>query len=152
MDTAAVYSALPGDWKAEIEGLEAIHRLSRGRRLLGLASDNAQGHEMAELFPDVVHPLVLTDPAIGIRCLGISPMFLDEIVGWAPEESEALLERLRRFATEERFVYWHQWQPDDLVIWNNYRTLHCAAGHKKKFQRTMNRTTLEGQMDGRLAA
>ena len=152
VDTAAVYEALPEAWKAEIQGLEAIHRLSRGRRLLGLASDDAQGHEMAELFPGVVHPLVLIDPVSGIRSLDISPMFLDEIVGWPPKESEALLERLRRFATEERFVYWHHWQLDDLVIWNNYRTLHCATGHKKKYPRTMNRTTLEGEVDGRLAA
>jgi taurine dioxygenase len=152
VDTAAVYAALPETSKAEIEGLEAVHRLSRGRRLLGLASDDVQSHEMAELFPGVVHPLVLVDPASGIRSLDISPMFVCEIAGWPPEGSEVLLERLRRFATEERFVYWHHWQPDDLVIWNNYRTLHCAAGHKKKFQRTMNRTTLEGEIDGRLAA
>jgi taurine dioxygenase len=75
-------------------------------------------------------------------------MFLDEVVGWSQEQSESLLERLRRFATDERFVYWHHWQPDDLVIWNNDRTLHCATGHKKKYPRTMNRTTLEGEEEG----
>lgn len=58
--------------------------------------------------------------------------------------SGGLLERLRQFATQEHFVYWHAWNVDDLVVWNNYRTLHSAAGHKKRYNRIMNRTTLLG--------
>jgi len=49
-------------------------------------------------------------------------------------------------------VYWHDWKADDLIIWNNYRTLHSAAGQKKRFVRTMNRATIEGDIDGRRAA
>jgi taurine dioxygenase len=150
VDTAAVYAALPEDRKSQIEGLELVHRLARGQRLLGLDSEEAS--EVAERFPDVAHPLVRVDPTSGIRSLDISPMFGDAVVGWPVEESEALLESLRAFATQSHFVYWHDWKPDDLVIWNNYRTLHCAAGHRKKFVRTMNRTTLEGEVDGRRVA
>ena len=148
VDTAAVYETLSDGVKAEIEGLEIVHRLSRGRRLLGLAGDDEQAREMATRFPDVVHPLVRVDPESGTRSLDVSPMFADEVLAWPSEKSEELLEMLLEFATQERFVYWHHWKPEDLVVWNNYRTLHCAAGHKKKYTRTMNRTTLLGESDG----
>jgi len=152
VNTAAVYDALSDGEKAEIEGLEVVHRLARSHRLLGLHHEEEKARELAERFPDVAHPLVRVDPTSGIRSLDISPMFADAVAGWPPEKSEALLERLREFATQSRFVYWHDWKPDDLVIWNNYRTLHSAAGHKTRYVRTMNRTTLAGEIDGRRAA
>lgn len=48
--------------------------------------------------------------------------------------------------------YWHDWKPGDLVIWNNYRALHSAAGHKNRYVRMMNRATIKGEIDGRRAA
>lgn len=152
VDTAAVYEALSDDVKAEIEGLEAVHRLARSHRLLGLHQEEEKARELAVRFPDVAHPLVRVDPSSGIRSLDISPMFADAIAGWPTDKSEALLSRLRDFATQSRFVYWHEWRRDDLVIWNNYRALHSAAGHKSRYVRTMNRTTLAGDVDGRRAA
>ena len=83
------------------------------------------------------------------RSLDISPMFADAVVGWPAAKSEALLKRLREFATQDRFVYWHDWKQGDLVIWNNYRALHSAAGHKNRYKRTMNRATIQGEIEGR---
>lgn len=152
LDTAAVYEALSDDVKAEIEGLEVVHRLARAHRLLGLHQDAEKVRELAARFPDIARPLVRVDPTSGIRSLDISPMFADAVAGWPADRSEALLERLREFATQSRFVYWHDWKADDLIIWNNYRTLHSAAGHRNRYVRTMNRTTIEGDADGRRAA
>ncbi len=135
--------------KAAIEGLEAVHRLARSHRLLGLHQEEEKARELAARFPDMAHPLVRVDPSSGIRSLDISPMFADAVAGWPTDKSEALLARLRDFATQSRFVYWHEWKPDDLIIWNNYRVLHSAAGHKNRYVRTMNRTTLTGEIDGR---
>ena len=83
---------------------------------------------------------------VGSEIRGLDPR---EIGG---AEEAALLERLREFATQSRFVYWHEWKTDDLIIWNNYRALHSAAGHKNRYVRTMNRTTLTGEIHGRRAA
>lgn len=152
VDTASVYAALSDDLKAQVEGLEVVHRLARAHRLLGLQHDAEKTRELADRFPDMVHPLVRVDPKSGVRSLDISPMFADAIAGWPAGESEALLTRLREFATQSRFVYWHEWKPADLIIWNNYRVLHSAAGHKNRYVRTMNRTTLTGEIDGRRAA
>lgn len=145
IDTARVYSELDASLKQRIQGLQAVHRMVYGQRQLGFDVDEQQAAEVSKRFPDVTQPLVQTDPESGVVSLNISPLFLEYILDMASGESRALLDELQTIATQEQYVYWHEWQQDDLVIWNNYRTLHCAAGHPQKFPRTMHRTTLESR-------
>lgn len=145
IDTAAVFDALPASEQDRLEPLEAIHDLARAQRLLGLDMESEQTRAVARRFPPVAQRLVLHDPATGRRCLNVSPFFSEAILGLPEAEGLALLRKLTDFATQARFVYWHDWQPDDLVIWNNYRTLHAAAGHKQKHTRTLHRATLKGE-------
>lgn len=145
IDTAAVFDALPEAEQARLEPLEAIHDLSRAQRLLGLDMESEQTRAVAQRFPPVAQPLVLHDPVTGRRCLNVSPFFSEAILGLPAAEGRERLRSLTDFATQDRFVYWHQWQQDDLVVWNNYRTLHAAAGHKQKHARTMHRATLAGE-------
>ena len=37
-----------------------------------------------------------------------------------------MLARLRDWATQPQYVYQHQWQPGDLIIWDNTGTMHRA--------------------------
>lgn len=145
IDSAAVYQALGNDMQQRIEQLEAVHRMTRGQRMLGFELDDEKAAQVASQFPDVIQPLVLRDPETREPALNISPLFADEVLGMDPTAGDALLQELTEFATRETFVYWHDWQEDDLVIWNNYRTLHCAEGHPQKFARTMHRTTLKAE-------
>ena len=143
IDTARVYSDLDESLKRRIDNLQAVHRMVHGQRQLGFDVDDEKAYEVSQRFPDVVQPLVQIDPESGVVSLNISPLFVEYIVGVSQDESRALLNELLTFATQDQYVYWHEWQLDDLIIWNNYRTLHCAAGHPQKFPRTMHRTTLE---------
>jgi alpha-ketoglutarate-dependent taurine dioxygenase len=54
------------------------------------------------------------------------------------------LDELRTFATQSQFAYFHPWRVGDLVLWDNWRTMHVATGHKRRFTRVMHRTTLRG--------
>lgn len=143
IDTARVYADLDEPLKRRIQDLRAVHRMVFGQRQLGFNINAQQEAEVSERFPDVTHPLVQVDPESGVASLNISPLFLEYILDMDRDEGRALLDQLGDMATQEQYVYWHDWQQDDLVIWNNYRTLHCAAGHPQKFPRTMHRTTLE---------
>ena len=150
IDTASVYSALPDALKKEIDGREVFFRVGNVKARVSLQekSRNEAGlADLAERHPRVVHSLVLSDPVSGVRSLNISPLFFDGIVGLEEAESDRLFTTLLDFALQDRFVYWHEWQPSDLVIWNNYRTLHSAAGHKQKYKRLMNRITLFGDRE-----
>lgn len=131
VDTARVYAAMPGELRERIAGLEVLHSF---------------GNTLAEApeFQPVVHPIVHRHPTSGHPVLNVSPMFAHSIVGWAEEDSRVLLDELASFATQDRFTYFHRWTPGDLVIWDNWRTMHIATGHPKRYRRHMLRTTIRG--------
>ena len=120
VDTRAVYDALPGEMKACLEGLKAVHDLWGVRAKFeygGAVSD-----EMRRLMPPVEHDVVRVS-ANGRKALYIGK-HASHIVGMGEKESEALLAELMDFATQPRFIYSHKWRPGDLLIWDNRCTLH----------------------------
>lgn len=144
VDTAAVYDALPESLRDRIEGRRAVHALGPIQEALksaARANAETEGGD-APGFEQVTHPLVHEHPETGRKVLNISPAFVRRIEGLSEPESQALIEELVAFATQDRFVYMHRWEVGDLIAWDNWRTMHLATGHKKKHARRMHRTTL----------
>jgi alpha-ketoglutarate-dependent taurine dioxygenase len=55
------------------------------------------------------------------------------------------LEGLVDKATQAEFVYVHQWQQCDFLIWDNRCVLHRATAFESdKYRRVMRRTTVAG--------
>ena len=49
-------------------------------------------------------------------------------------------------ATQERFVYRHQWREGDMLMWDNRCTMHQVMPYDRRNQRrTMHRTALAGR-------
>src|SRR5690606_25585893 len=143
MDAAEIYRALPDKTRESLRGLTVIHSLLDNRA--GVAKDaEIDFPDEVEAMAEVVHPLVFRHPHNGRPVLFISPTFTRRIVGFSQEASDQLLGELKEFAADERFAYVHQWQPNDLVIWDNWQSIHKGYGHKKKYRRVMHRTTLKG--------
>jgi len=69
----------------------------------------------------------------------------DYVIGLPAEESRALLARLRDWATQPQYVYRHQWQLGDLLIWDNTGTMHRALPYAVDSGRLMHRTILAGE-------
>ena len=69
----------------------------------------------------------------------------DYVIGLSVEDSRALLARLRDWATQPQYVYQHQWQPGDLLIWDNTGTMHRALPYAVDSGRLMHRTILAGE-------
>ena len=55
-----------------------------------------------------------------------------------------LLRDLIEHATQRKFVYSHQWRPNDLVMWDNRTTMHRARRFDHREVRDVRRTTLAG--------
>ena len=54
-----------------------------------------------------------------------------------------LLRELTEHATQRAFVYAHQWQIGDLVMWDNRTTMHRATRYDDlAFPRDLRRTTV----------
>ena len=63
----------------------------------------------------------------------------------------ALLCRLQQWAAQPDFVYRHDWQVGDLVIWNNEGLMHRVVPYTDT-QRVMHRTSIGGhEKPGRIA-
>ena len=144
IDVAEVYRALPAARKQQLSGLKVVHRLLDSRP--DVANDaEIDFPDEVEDMEEVEHPLVFRHPHNGRPVLFISPTFTREIIGFSSEASDQLLGELKEFASDERFAYVHKWREGDLVIWDNWQSIHKGFGHKKKYRRVMHRTTLKGE-------
>ena len=74
-----------------------------------------------------------------------------EIPGLEPEAAEKLLADLTTFACQPPRTYKHNWQPGDLVIWDNRSVLHRACPYDRKEPRTMLHTRVAGDPATELA-
>jgi len=89
--------------------------------------------------------------------LEICEQFLERIVaphraGLSNDEAVDLLQRLVDHTRKPEFHYFHQWQPGDMVLWDNWRAMHCATGTKPGVERVIHRTTIMGDATlGRMA-
>jgi alpha-ketoglutarate-dependent taurine dioxygenase len=73
----------------------------------------------------------------------VSEHFTTRIVGLPEDESQALLDELFAHSTQAALQYRHQWQPHDLVFWDNRSVTHLAAGTPDHLPRKLYRTTIE---------
>jgi alpha-ketoglutarate-dependent taurine dioxygenase len=93
-------------------------------------------------MPKKVHPLVWHHRS-GRNSLVLSNS-ATAVVGMDLEEGHELLRRLLEWATQPRFVYTHEWEVDDLVIWNNTGAMHRVKAYDPGYGRRLHRTTLLG--------
>ena len=60
-------------------------------------------------------------------------------------ESDSILNQLFEHCLKDEFIYRHNWQVGDLVMWDNCSTQHKAVGdYEPAMRRRMDRTTLKG--------
>ncbi|WP_397389246.1 TauD/TfdA dioxygenase family protein [Pseudomonas lactis] len=60
------------------------------------------------------------------------------------DESRDLLGQLYAHSVLPENIYRHQWQPHDLVFWDNRSLIHLAAGCPSHLRRKLFRTTIQG--------
>ncbi len=142
----AAYDALPHGMKRMLEGRQAINSYTHG-----YYRDRKSGPrpkltaEQMSRTPDVAHPIVRVHPDTGRKCLFVNEGYTTRIVDMDPGESDALLAELFAHIRKPEFVYRHQWQVGDFLIWDNCATQHRAVpDYTLPQRRLMERTTLTG--------
>jgi alpha-ketoglutarate-dependent 2,4-dichlorophenoxyacetate dioxygenase len=139
-DMRAAYDALDDETKAEIADLICEHSLIYSRETLGFG--DLTEAERATMRP-VRQVLTRTHPISGRRSIYLAS-HIGKIIGWPVPEARAFIRDLTEHATQRRFVYSHQWQPFDLVMWDNRCTMHRARRFDSTQVRDMRRTTVAG--------
>lgn len=140
------WERLPEHLKRAVAGLTAEH--SYLNRYADLQKRNPWRPNLTQAQIDevkpVVHPVVRTHPETGRKALFVSEHFTTRIVGLPEDESRALLDELFDRSTRPEHIYRHQWQPQDMVFWDNRSLMHLAAGCPDDQRRKLYRTTIEG--------
>ena len=119
-DMRAAYDALDVKIKTEVEELICEHSLMYSRGLLGFTDFT---EEERQTFAPVRQLLVRTHPVTMRKSLFLAS-HAGTIVGWPMAEARIFLRDLIEYATQPQFVYVHQWQLHDLVMWDNRQTMH----------------------------
>lgn len=122
----AAYETLPDAEKARIRSLTGLHRHGGGPA--GGMYDDSLDEDQEEAVKDVKHPAVRPHPASGEPVLYVSPTHTRCFEGMTPADSAALVNGLAGHATRPEAVYHHQWQPGDLLIWDEHGTMHRGEG------------------------
>jgi taurine dioxygenase len=152
-DCTAAYEALPPDLRARVDHLEGLHvqpktGRSRDAVLAGETPKPLRPNQQPQR-----QPLVRTHPVTGKRALYLCEMgqmdWLDgPIVGMQPGphgDGGKLVYELMTHITRAEFIYAHEWNKGDLVVWDNRCLVHAATWFDAdRESRVMWRTTVSG--------
>ncbi|MBW8753389.1 MAG: TauD/TfdA family dioxygenase [Sphingomonadales bacterium] len=155
-DGIAIYRAMAAELREAIEDRSVIYSLDMqpdhirfGRpdnfRVLQVDPHQLAILEQAKVFPRAIHPAVWTRDS-GEKILHVSPWMAEGIEGHEDADGDALLqavaEEIHRLANACCYV--HDWQPTDMLIWDNWRMLHRVTGCTPPHPRAIYRTTIKG--------
>jgi taurine dioxygenase len=128
-NTRAAYDALPEEIKTRLDGMTATHDFEKFWE--HMRRDKASGRpamtdEQRKRRPPVVHPLFLTHPITGKKVLYCNEGYAMRINELSQADSDEMLDYLFRHQLEMRFRYKHDWNENDLLIWDHLGTIHRA--------------------------
>jgi alpha-ketoglutarate-dependent taurine dioxygenase len=141
VDLAGAWAGLPDRLKRQVEGRHGV--FSYVKRLAGYQGvDRVISSEAKRKTPPVLHPLVHIHPVTGRKALYLDSTTTIGIAGMDEASGSALLDEIYSFATRPEFVYRHDWQVGDVVMWDNGSTMHRREPFDPTARRLMKRTTI----------
>jgi taurine dioxygenase len=93
--------------------------------------------------PGALHPLVCVHPETGRRGLYLGRRRNAYIEGWPLRDSDAVLDELWSYATDDRVIWRHHWRAGDRVMWDNRCTMHRRDPFEPQARRVMHRTQIK---------
>ncbi|MEM7294515.1 MAG: TauD/TfdA family dioxygenase [Pseudomonadota bacterium] len=138
-NTAAAWDDLPLETKEAVQGLKANFDFQ------GRWRNRPPSPEVIAQYPPVVHPAVRTHPKTGRKSLYVMRDDCVGIEGLETEEALRLINALADHILKPQFIYRHQWQPGDVLIWDNCTVQHKAiVDYDLPQRRLIHRLTIAG--------
>ena len=153
IDAVEAYDRLPEDLKRRVENVEVVYEFNPDfcSGQFGFPTDierlDMPTKGVNYDFPPVVHPMVIIQRETGRKVLKLSPMHARYILGMDRAESDALLTEIAAHLVDPRFAYFHSWQKNDMLVWDNWRIIHSANGVPLHCERIARRTTIMGDYE-----
>ncbi len=136
------FEALDSDLRARIAPLTCTHDATYNSAGM-MRKGYAEVTDPREA-PGARHPLVISHPETGRSCLFLGRRRNACILGLPLQESEALLDHLWTHATQDAFTTAHVWSHGDVLMWDNFATLHRRDAFDENSRRVLHRTQIKG--------
>lgn len=126
----AAYNGLPENLKRRLDGMTVLHdfnkfwdkmRTEKGSKRPPLTEAQKKAK------PPVSHPIFLTHPITGRKVLYANPGYSMRINELPQKESDEILGFLFEHQVKPEYRYRHQWSEGDLLMWENFGTIHNAV-------------------------
>jgi taurine dioxygenase len=147
--TFSAYDAMPDSLKKRLEGLNAVHHMTKGYDGDKAAPPTRIKYDdsQREAIKDQAHPIIRTHPVTGRKCIYINSLCVTGIAGMSDQESAPLLDEIYSYCTRPEFIYRHHWREGDLLMWDNCSVQHLAVqDYALPQRRRMHRTTIKGSI------
>lgn len=136
----AAYDTLPDEVRGPLEGQRAFHHYNYG----SVQKGDDKG---TPAFSESEHPVFRTHDDTGRKAIYVNRLMTEGVVDMDQREADRLLEAVFDHSEKPEFVYEHEWQVGDLLLWDNRCSMHARTDFPTTERRLLWRTTVAG--DGR---
>ena len=136
-DQNAALTAIPVELATHLKGFSIKHNAAHTS--IGKLRPGFAPFDDPRNAPGAKHPVISTHPETGKQALYLGRREWAYMPGLELEESEALLDEIWSYAALTENIWQQQWQPFDLIIWDNRRVLHRRDNFDRNARRLMKR-------------
>lgn len=133
------WDRLPDDMKAKIEGRKVLHIYKY------LPTERVNLSKGIGRYDHHWQPAVLAHPRTGRRALYVNELMSAMIEGYDEDESRKLITELVDHVKTCGVIYDHKWRRGDLIMWDNWCTMHARTDFPRDQTRMLRRYTVAGQ-------
>ena len=134
----AAYDSIPADLKTKLEGCKVLQVYDYQRHTVGPDLDLSGARYYMQ-------PIFITHPVTGRKALYVNRMMSVHIEGMNRADSDAILNELFDITEDPSFRYEHTWEVGDLLMWDNYCSIHARTFYPDSERRLLRRTTVAGK-------
>jgi taurine dioxygenase len=98
-----------------------------------------------ERAPRFAHPAVIQHPETKRPVLFVNRLMADRLVGLPDNESEEILAQVFAHIETPDRIYEHVWRKGDVVVWDNFSTLHARTDFDPAERRVLRRMAIRGR-------
>lgn len=125
IDMNLCYEDLSGKLKQKYEELFMIHDYAYMRKYL--RESKLTTHERKKILP-VIHPLININPITNKKSIYFG-MYCSGVLYKNRDQSKKIIDEIYKFCTKNKYVYNHNWEIGDILMWNNLYTMHRACNN-----------------------
>ena len=125
----AAYEGLPEKIKQELDGMTVLHDFNKFWEMMRREKGSKRPpltEAQRKAKPPVSHPIFLTHPITGRKVLYANPGYSVRINELPQNESDGMLRYLFAHQLKPEYRYRNQWAKGDLLMWENFGTIHNA--------------------------